>query len=168
MSHIIMTKATFTDRWSSFFFSSLFFSLWVSDKEKSTSVTFSAYTYEVITLNEQILSPSLSLSPFFLSQYRRTSKRRRGMCVLLIVEQTSTSKKKRIRELTGNWTHTYKTGAFVWTNRFVLHKFLFLLSSHTHTQTLLTSIISISSMAYLKDYFYYWKTTNNKAFFPWF
>jgi hypothetical protein len=74
-----------------FLFVLLFFSLRVSDEEKSTSVTFAAYIYGVITLNQQILF-SLSLSLF--AQYRHTSKRRRGMYVLLIDEQTKRSKKK--------------------------------------------------------------------------
>jgi Zn-dependent protease with chaperone function len=58
-----------------FLFVLLFFSLWVSDKEKSTSVTFSAYTYGVITLNEQILSLSLSILLASIQTHVKTTMR---------------------------------------------------------------------------------------------
>jgi hypothetical protein len=120
-----------------FLFVLLFFSLWVSDKEKSTSVTFSAYIYEVITLNEQILSLSLSLSlclSFLLVSIQTHVKTTRRYVCVTYRWTNDEKQEKRIRELTGNWTHTYKTGAFAWINRFVLHKFLFLLSYRHYWQ----------------------------------
>jgi len=82
--------------------------------------------------NKFILSFSLSLSFLLVSIQTYVKTTTRYVCVTY--RWTNAEKQeKRISELTGNWTHTYKTGAFVWTNRFVLHKFLFLLSSQTHT-----------------------------------
>ena len=95
MSRIMMTKATFTDRWSSLFFLFLFvllfFSTGVSDEEKSTSVTFSAYIYikEVITLNEQILSLIFPCPNVSVRQNDEV-----GMYVLLMDEQATRSNRK--------------------------------------------------------------------------
>jgi hypothetical protein len=69
-SRIIMTITTFTDRWSTPFFSSLFFFLRASDKAKSTSVIFSAYIYIWGYYFER--TNSLSLSLFFLLVSIRT------------------------------------------------------------------------------------------------
>jgi hypothetical protein len=94
---------------------------------------------------ERTNSFSLLLSSLFLLVSIQTHvKTTTTRYVCVSYRWTNDEKQEKwMRELTGNWTHTYKTGAFVWTNRFVLHKFLFLLSLFL-IHPLLTSVISIN------------------------
>jgi hypothetical protein len=153
------------------FFSSLFFcsSPFESRIKRRALRSFFQLIWGYYFERTNSLSLSFSLPSFFLSQYRRTSKRRqRGMYVFLIDEQTTRSKKNEWE----NWPeieriHIKQVPSSEQTDLYCI-SFSFFFLSLSHTPIIDKCHFHQQSLAYLKDYFYHWKTTYNKAFFPWF